>query len=438
MTTESRQHIRWFRNSAPYINAHRGRTFVLMFGGEAAEDPNFPNVIHDLALLNSLGVRIVVVYGTRPQIASRLDERGLETRFHNNLRITDASALTCAKEAAGTLRTEIEALFSMGLPNSPMHGSSIRVCSGNFVTARPLGVIEGVDYLNTGAVRRVDTTGINRQLDDGALVLLAPLGYSPTGEVFNLSVEDVATKTAAALQADKLIVLGSEAGITDSDGQLIRQAQLSAVADLIENASSQEQFNQLRAASEACAHGVARCQVLSYRDDCALLEELFTHTGSGTLISHDGFEVIRVAEIDDVGGIIELISPLEEQGVLVRRSRELLEMEIHHFTVMERDGRIIGCAALYPYTQHGNAELACIVTDQEYRGRRQGERLLKEVELNAARLGLTKLFVLTTQTAHWFLEQGFVQTALEELPEEKQALYNYQRNSKVFRKTLSA
>ncbi len=436
MSTESRQHIRWFRNSAPYINAHRGRTFVLMIGGDGAEDPNFSNVIHDLALLNSLGVRLVVVYGTRPKIAARLIAQGVKTSFHNNLRITDAEALTCAKEAAGSLRTDIEALFSMGLPNSPMHGSSIRVCSGNFVTARPLGIIDGVDYLNTGAVRRVDVAGINRQLEDGALVLLSPLGYSPTGEVFNLSVEDVATKTATALQADKLIILGSEAGITDSEGQLIRQAPLSAVADLIENASSQEQFNQLRAASDACANGVARCQVLSYRDDCALLEELFTHTGSGTLISHDGFEVMRIADIEDVGGIIELISPLEEQGVLVRRSRELLEMEIHHFTVMERDGRIIGCAALYPYAEYGNAELACIVTDQEYRGRRQGERLLREVERNAAGMGLKELFVLTTQTAHWFLEQGFEETAVEELPEEKQELYNYQRNSKVFRKPL--
>lgn len=410
---------------------------MLMFGGDAAEDANFANVIHDIALLSSLGVRLILVYGSRPQIASRLAERGLETSFHNNLRITSTAALECVKEAAGSLRAEIEALLSMGLPNSPMHGASIRVCSGNFVTARPLGVIDGVDFLNTGAVRRIDTEGISRQLDDGALVLLSPLGYSPTGEIFNLSLEDVATNAAAEMDADKLIIFGSKTGVLDDTGKLVRQAKVSQVQEMIDACDDNEQFDQLRAASAACLNGVARCHVLSYREDCALLEELFTHLGCGTLISHDSFELLRGAEIDDVGGIIELIAPLEESGVLVKRSRELLEMEIHHFTVTERDGRIIGCAALYPYPDHSSCELACIVTDNEYRNKGQGARLLAEVESKAQASGATALFVLTTQTAHWFLEHGFVEGRIEELPEQKQALYNLQRNSKVFRKRLT-
>lgn len=436
MSKDSKQQIRWFRNSAPYINAHRGKTFVLTFGGDAAADPNFANVIHDIALLNSLGVRLVLIHGSRPQIARRLADRKLQTPFHNGLRITDGQALECVTEAAGSLRAQIEALLSMGLPNSPMHGAQIRVCGGNFVTARPLGILEGVDFLNTGVVRRIDVEGINRQLDDNSIVLLSPLGYSPTGEIFNLGLEDIATQTATALKADKLILFGREAGLQDSAGQLIRQCKLSEAKQFQRELDDPAQLSLLKAAYDSCHAGVERCHIISYRDDCALLEELFTFDGSGTLISHEGFEQARRADIDDVGGILELIEPLEQNGTLVKRSRELLETEIHLFTVLERDGRIVACAALYPYTEHGSGELACIVTHRDYRSGNRGERLLEELETQARRMGLAQVFVLTTQTAHWFLEQGFVESTLEQLPAQKQSLYNLQRGSKVFSKSL--
>ena len=434
---ESKQHIRWFRNSAPYINAHQGKTFVLMFDGEATLHENFANVIHDIALLSSLGVRMVLVHGSRPQIASRLSERGIASPIVNGLRITNSAALQCVTEAAGAQRAKIEALLSTGLPNSPMHGAHINVCGGNYVTARPLGIHEGVDYLNTGVVRRIDTEGIQRQLDDNAIVLLSPIGYSPTGEIFNLSLEDIATQTAIALGADKLIVFGDESGLTDSDGHLVRQCKLSDARIYLEELANTDQYSLLKAACDCCGSGVERCHLISYRDDCALLEELFTYDGSGTLINHDGFEQSRSADIDDVGGILELIEPLEENGTLVKRSRELLETEIHHFTVLERDGRIVACAALYPYPQEKTGELACIVTHSEYRKGNRGERLLAELESQARSMGLNDLFVLTTQTAHWFIEQGFEESPIEQLPTEKQAFYNFQRGSKAFTKTLS-
>lgn len=435
---ESKQHIRWFRNSAPYINAHQGKTFVLMFDGDATLHANFANVIHDIALLSSLGVRLVLVHGSRPQIASRLSERGIKSPFHNGLRVTDSAALECVTEAAGAQRAKIEALLSTGLPNSPMHGAHIKVCGGNYVTARPLGIHEGVDYLNTGAVRRIDTLGIQRQLDDNAIVLLSPIGYSPTGEIFNLALEDIATQTAIALNADKLIVFGDESGLADSDGNLVRQYKLSEAREHLQQLENTEQHSLLKALCDSCESGVERCHLISYRDDCALLEELFTYDGSGTLINHDGFEQSRSADIDDVGGILELIEPLEENGTLVKRSRELLETEIHRFTVLERDGRVVACAALYPYPQESSGELACIVTHSEYRKGNRGERLLAELEAQALSMGLNSLFVLTTQTAHWFLEQGFVESPIEQLPTEKQALYNFQRGSKVFTKNLSS
>ena len=196
-----------FRNSAPYINAFRNRTFVVVFSGEALEADNFDTLVHDFALLHSLGIRLVLVYGARPQIDQRLKQQGLSTPLHNNVRLTDEHALQCVKEAVGSARTDIEALLTMGLANSPMAGARLRVTSGNFVIAKPYGVRDGIDYQHTGEIRRIDASAINKQLDDGTIVLLSPLGYSPTGEIFNVTAESVATAAATALNAHKLIYL---------------------------------------------------------------------------------------------------------------------------------------------------------------------------------------------------------------------------------------
>jgi len=431
----SKDYVKWFRNSAPYINTHRGKTFVLMFGGDAVEHPNFANIIHDIALLNSLGVKLVLVHGARPQIENRCQLRGITPRFHKDLRITDAATLECVKDAAGSLRAHIEALLTTGLANSPMHGAQIRVCSGNFVIAKPMGIHDGIDFGNTGEVRRIDSDAINRLLQAGAIVLLSAIGYSPTGEVFNLSYEDVATQAAVALHADKLLAF-DDAQLLDEHGALIRFAELRQVKPLLANCTDPHLLGVVQALVQSCEHGVKRCHLINYTDDGALLQELFTRDGTGTLITEDQYEQIRTAQINDVGGILEIIRPLEAEGKLVKRSREMLEREINHFTVIDRDGMIIACAALYPYTEDGSGEIACVATHADYRGADRGERLLTALETKAASLGLSRVFILTTRTAHWFQEQGFVQAALEQLPAQKQAFYNYQRNSKAFIKNL--
>jgi amino-acid N-acetyltransferase len=424
----------WFRNTAPYINAHRGRRFVLMIGGEAAQQGALPGLIHDIALLASLGVQLVLVHGSRPQIDQRLKNAGIECAFHRELRITDSEAMQHVRDAAGALRIEIEALLSMGLPNSPMQGADLRICSGNFVTARPIGVLDGVDYQLTGRVRRVDAAGIRQQLAAGSLVLLSPLGYSPTGEVFNLSLEEVAVRTAVAIGAEKLLLFGAADGVHDADGTLLRQCAVAQISTVSVPCAAQRAL--LDTAGRACSRGVARCHIISYQRDGALLKELFTHDGSGTLVTRQPYEQSRTAGIEDVGGILELIQPLEEEGVLLKRSRELLEAEIERFRLLERDGRIIACAALYPFEEEGCAELACIVSHPDYRGEQRGRRLLEELEHEARRLGLHSVFVLSTQTAHWFLEQGFSEGSREQLPRARQRLYNLQRNSKVFFKSI--
>lgn len=435
MTTPSRTHIRWFRSTAPYINAHRGRTFVLMLGGEAALEPTFATIMHDMSLLNSLGVRLVLVHGNRPQIEQRLERAGIDSRFHENMRITDADTMHHVTDAAASVRVQIEGLLSMGLPNSPMQGARMRVCSGNFVTARPLGVVDGVDFQHTGRVRRLDSAGIQQQLAASSIVLLSPLGYSPTGEIFNLNLEDVAMHCAAAIGADKLLMFGAAPGVAGADGRLLRQLAVGELAAL--QVDDPEQQRLLATARRACLAGVPRCHIISYRDDCALLEELFTHDGNGTLVAKDDYEQARGATIDDVGGILELIEPLEQEGVLVKRSRELLETEIRQFHILERDGRIIACAALYPFAEEGCGEVACIVSHPDYRGGQRGQRLLRELEQEARRQGLDRVFVLTTQTAHWFIEQGFEEQSRDSLPTARKQLYNLQRNSKVFFKSLA-
>ena len=360
-------YVAWFRSSTPYINAHRGKIFVLMFGGEAIEHDNFAHIIHDIALLNTLGVKLVLVHGSRPQIDRCMARRQLSIRFHRGRRVTEQPALECVKEASGSLRAELEALLSMGLPDSPMHRSRIRVTGGNFVIAKPLGVLDGIDHAHTGEVRRVQGGDIARQLELGHIVLISPLGYSPTGEIFNLSMEEVAIEVATSLKADKLIAFDHAAGLLDNDGRLLRELRLGEARQLLESTTDAHSHQLLEALVRSSGAGIERCHLISYADNGALIKELFTRDGCGSLIHRDSYESIRTADIDDVAGILALIQPLEEEGVLVRRSRELLENEIHRFTVIERDGMVISCAALYPFTEEGTAEIACVATHPDYR-----------------------------------------------------------------------
>ncbi len=429
--------VQWFRNSSPYINAHHGRTFVVFVPGEAVASERFATLIHDIALLDSLGIRLVLVHGARPQITASLAEKNIESKFDRHTRITTAEALPFIEDAVGRVRIRIEAQLSMGLANSPMHNARLRVLSGNFVTARPVGVRDGFDYQHTGEIRRIDITAINSALDAGAIVLLSPLGYSPTGEVFNLNAEEVATHAAMALKADKLVILGEADGVHDAAGELLRDMtpQEAQALPTKQKISDPAVARHLAAAAHATAQGVARAHLLSHQVDGALLQELFTRDGCGTLIARESFETFRAAGVDDVGGILELIRPLEDAGILVKRAREQLETEIRYFHVIERDGSVIGCAALYPLADKAG-ELACVAVHADYRQAGRAARLLEEVAKRARAQGMTRLFTLTTQTAHFFQEQGFTASTPDALPEPKKSLYNLQRNSKVFVKTL--
>lgn len=421
------QHVNWFRNASPYINAHRGRTFVIHLDGEALRSTGLRELISDIALLNSLGVRLVISFGARAQAREELDNRGLTWQEHQGRLLVDKHRLPAILACVGGLRAELEAKLSMGL----------KVISGNLITARPLGVRAGVDMHFCGEVRKVQVNSIKALLDQGMLVLLPPLGYSPTGEAFDLDAEEVATEVATQLNAEKLILLGDAEGLKNANGQLIRDLTPEDAEALLAGLNDLPLIKRhLQAACKASRKGVARTHLLSYKRNGALLHELFTRDGDGTLITQQRYETLRRAKIEDVGGLLALLRPLEESGILVRRSRELLEAEIERFTVIDLDGSIIACAALYPYPELHQAELACVVVHPEYRHSQRGDRLLESIEKQALAVGINQLFVLTTHTAHWFLERGFAPTQVEQLPSARQALYNWQRNSQVFCKAL--
>lgn len=436
--------VSWFRSVAPYIHAFGGRTFVIAFGGEVVNEKQFVALSHDLNLLASLEVRLVLVHGARPQIEERLKRAKIEAKLADGLRVTDDEAMEAVKEANGAIRVEIEAQLSMGLVNSPMAGSDIRVASGNFVTAKPLGVRNGIDLQHTGEVRKINAGAIQKRLDDGEMVLLSPLGYSPTGEAFNLTVEDVAVSTAIALDADKLIFLMDSEGVHNLRGELLREMTAIKAKNLLQHVSNNDEaintsediVYYLPAAVRACEHGVARTHLISRHIDGAIIQELFTHEGIGTMVTELGLETMRQANIDDVGAILQLIEPLESEGVLVKRGRERIEMEINYFQVMEHDNRVIGCAALYPFQEEKTAEFACLAIDPQYRGSGRGDKLFQFCEDYARSKGFKTLFCLTTHTEHWFLERGFTLQKVEKLPTARQKFYNYQRNSKVFVKKL--
>lgn len=410
------------RSAAPYINSHNGRICVVHIPGDVAASGHLKALIYDLALAHSLGLKLVLVLGARPQIDQRLAQRNHTTPMVAGHRLTDPVALDCVREAVGHLRSEVEALLSTGLASTPMGGARIRVAGGNLVTARPVGIVEGVDLQFTGELRRLDNATIADHLGNNRIVLLDSLGYSATGETFNIRSDELALAAAKALQADKLVLLTEE---PVEAGELSLSSQ-----DAAQNADQ-------RLALRAVQQGTPRAHILNAADDGALLRELYTPDGRGMMVTVEDFDSLYQASIDDIGGLMALIEPLEQRGVIVPRSREQLELEIGRFTVMARDDSIIGCRALYPYPDEQCGELACIIVAPEYQQGGRANALLKHTENSAREQGLTRLFVLTTQAEHWFIEHGFRVGSLDELPRQKQGFYNYQRNSRVLIKDLS-
>lgn len=427
--------VQWFRQSTPYVTAHRDKTFVIMLDGNTTSSPNFSNIIDDISLLHSLGIKLVIVFGARKQINDALAEAHIAERYHKNIRVTDPQTLHLVKQVVGSLQFDITARLSLRM-NNITHNGVPNVVSGNFVIAQPLGVDDGVDYQLSGKVRKIDSEGIKQQLERNAIVVISPIGVSVTGETFNLAFEELAAQIAIKLKAEKVIGFCEKQGIIDENQQVIADLTLLSAEEHLRQFIAKDSYHSsearfLQTALEACRNGVKRAHLLSYLEDGSLLQELFSRDGIGTQISLESSEIVRIANIKDIPSLLALIHPLEQQGILVKRSREQLEMEIDHYTIIDRDGVIIACAALNPYFEEKMAEMACVAVHPDYRNSSRGDILLSHIQKRAIALGIKKLFVLTTRTVHWFQERGFEIANVEDLPQEKREKYNYQRRSKI-------
>lgn len=432
--------VQWFRLVTPYIHAYQNKVFVMSLGGRALSLPHLKNITFDINVLLALGIRVVLVHGAREQIEDLLKARNLPSRFHNGYRVTDADTLECVLNAVGSVHIEISAMLSQGLPNTPMANAKNRVIGGNFITAQPIGVLEGVDLQYTGKVRKVDADGILAQLKLGNLVLINTEGLSPTGEIFNLEMADVAQAVSVALRADKLIFLTEGRGIFDEKGEFLDALTSDELSALPLTQTPDDVARFAPHAAAACRAGVGRVHFVPWQTEGALLKELFTHDGVGSVITRESLENMREAKSDDIAALIAIIEPLEAAGVLVPRPRELLEREIEHFSIMLHDNIVVGCAALYVQEQTEDepkmAELACLAVRADQREWGYGESLLRRIESRARAQKIDVLFVLTTQTEHWFMERGFALGEVSDLPQCKRRIYNLQRKSKVLFKKL--
>ena len=425
--------VQWFRGAAPYIKAHRKKTFVILISDEIIQSDRLTGLIHDIALLNHLGNKLVILHGSRNNIDQQLAKHNITSEFNRNIRISDVESLPYIIQAINEIKSHLESQLSMGLPNTPMSGSEISLVSGNFVTGMPLGVIDGIDMQHSGKVRDIKHEAINDLLEKNHVILLSNIGYSRTGEIFNLPAEELATETAKAINADKLIFIQ----LDQSNTELADTLSTSECEGLIRDTLTPDHLKGLlELAVNAIQSNVKRVHIIDQQVDGGLLLELFTRDGYGTMITNSFYEGIRSANIDDIGGILRLIEPLESTGALVERSREQIELEIRHFHVIEKDGMIIACVACIAEPDHDIAEVACLAVHASYQRSGLGKQLLQVSERQALKQNVNQLYILTTRTSHWFIENGFVEASVSSLPKSKQKIYNDDRKSKIMMKSI--
>ncbi len=425
--------IDWLRQTSPYINTHRGKTFVIWFSGDMLESAEFTSLIHDLTLLSHLGVKLVLAHGMRTQIEAELTQRGIAPQFGTDsnstqsVRITSSESLPVITAVSGDMRSRLESSFSTGLPDSPMSGAQITVTSGNFIVAKPYGIRDGIDYQHTGEIRKLRVQKIRSLLNAEMVVLLTPVGYSPTGEMLNLLSEDVAMQAAIALGADKLIYLHSDAASISKNLRELSATDQRDPAGLVAD-NSESIRGVIERSKSACQQGVGRCHIVDANKNDALLQELFTRDGSGLLIDRGDYDSIRPADTNSVNGIMALIKPLMADGTLTHRTEQDLEREIHNFYIIEREGSVICSASLQIYGDI--AELGCLAVHPDFRASGKASDMLNHLVKVAKHKHCKKMFGLSTRTGDWFIEQGFTEDSAESLPVSRQVEKN--RGSKLY------
>ena len=433
--------IQNFRLSAKYINLFNQNIFVIALSGYVFNEDQFEKIAQDINILHSLKIKVILVYGARPQVESILVKNKIPVRLVKNMRVTSSAALKHVIEVNGAIRNKIEATLSTIKSVS----EGMRLSSGNFLTAMPVGIIDGIDMESTGKIRGVDVEAIKNKLNHHEIVIVSPIGYSPLGKIFNLSYEQTAAYVAAAVNADKLIYYVDANGILNERGELIPELTSEKAHKLISHIEekpspesaqnlSYDDFNILKSSVFAIKNKIKKVHLINRHIDGSLIEELFTEKGSGTILTEFALENFRKSTEGDLKDIYRILFPLEKRKILIERDLTQIKGMINQFYVLEHDKKFVGCVSLNSFKE--SLELASFSIEPKYQRLGFGKKLLKFCELEAKKLKYDEIFILTTQSEHWFAENGFKEKSKELMPTFKKKNYQSERNSKYLTKKL--
>lgn len=433
--------VELIREAFFYQSRFHGRTMVFKVDYPLTEAPSFPSLMNDLALLAQTGIRVVIVPGAKEWIDAVLTEYEIPWSYEGAVRLTSGQAIPFVKMAAFEVATRFMTALS---------ASRIDSVIGNFVRARGLGVVNGIDYGHSGVVEKILVEPLSRVLQMGMVPIIPCIGWSIAGKPYNLPSDEIALEVCRALGAVKFFILSAHGPLMtsqyqvptglscDTSGRIGRLTLQEAQAILDMNSPQKDRpLEELQLALRAGRAGVERVHLVDGREEGAVLRELFSNLGAGTMIYADEYESIRPLLADDIPQILRLMEPLMEQGILLRRSADDIHEKIKDYVVFDIDGSVHACGALHDWGE-GQGEIAALATDPLYGELNMGRRIVGYLIERARKQGMKRVFVLTTRTHDWFEYLGFKEISVEELPERKRRLYDYKRKSKVFALDLSS
>ena len=430
-----REQVDLIREVFYYQNRFDGKTIVLKIDYPILNASHFPQLLKDMAMLRATGIEIILIPGAREWIDAVLKEYDIESEYVDGVRIATQDSIPFIRMAAFDVANRLMTLLTAFQANAVI---------GNFVRARGIGVVDGVDFQNSGRVEKILKDPLQQILDQGMIPIFPCIGWNAAGKPYNLSSDEIAVAVAEALQAEKLFFVTDSDGfmetrfklppglVKNSDGRVARLSLEEAEEVLNLNAGNPDpDLKYLDLALTACRKGTERAHVVDGRMEGAILREIFSNLGVGTMVYGNDYESIRPMKADDIGDVLRLMQPLMQEGILVKRTEDDLMARQGDFVVYSIDDVVHACGALHDYGE-GQAEIAAIATNPVYSHLSMGRKILSYLVEKAARIGMTRVFALTTRTVDWFEQLGFVEADLESLPAKKRDTYNHARKSRIF------
>jgi len=412
-----------------YVPRFRERIFIVAIDGDVVASENFGNILLDLAVLRSLNIRVVLVHGAAWQIEQLATRRGVAISNSDGTGITDEPTLEISIDASIRITNEI----MQGLTSVDLRA----VCS-NAIIAHPFGIRGGVDYAHTGKVERIDVNALRLYLNEGMIPVIPPLGFDGEGKTFRVNSDNIAVEIAEALRATKIIYLMSEDGVC-IDGKIIPQLSIAEAEEILKrhklnpNLSSKIEYG-----ARACRNNLPRVHLINGLVNEALLSEVFSHDGIGTMIYSNEYQQIRRIYKKDVRSVMTLIRQSINNEELIRRTRADIIARIDDYWVLEIDRTFMGCVAVHCYPEEKKAELACLYVAKDSEGQGYGRKLMAFAEKLAAEKGMEQIFALSTQAFAYFQQKGgYREVSADHLPDKRKELYlASNRRSKILIKPV--